>query len=36
MAFETVIGQDAAQVRMAGEQDAIQIIGFALEPVGAG
>jgi hypothetical protein len=35
MAFKAVIGEDPAQIRMAGEQDAIQIVGFALEPVGA-
>jgi hypothetical protein len=33
MALETVVGQNAAQIRMAGEQDAVKIIGFALEPV---
>ena len=36
MADETVVGEDAAQVRMAGEQDAEQVERFALEPVGAG
>ena len=33
MALEAVIGQDAAQVRMAREQDAVKVIGLALEPV---
>ena len=36
MADEAVIGEDAAQVGMALEQDAEQIEGLALEPVGAG
>ena len=36
MTVETVVGQDAAHVRMAGEQHAVQVEGFALEPVGAG
>ena len=35
-ALEAVVGQDAAQVRMTGEEDAVQVEGFALEPVGAG
>src|SRR5690606_2800980 len=35
IAFETVVGQDAAQVRMAGKQDAVHVVGFALEPFGA-
>ena len=35
MPLETVIGEDAAQVRVAGEQDAVHVVGFALEPVGA-
>ena len=36
MALEAVVGEDAAQVRMAGEQDAVEIVGLAFEPVGAG
>ena len=36
MALEAVVGQQAAQVRMAGEQDAVHVVGLALEPVGAG
>src|SRR3954453_19292575 len=32
-AFEAVIGENAAQVRVAGEQHAVQIVGLALEPV---
>jgi hypothetical protein len=35
MADETVVGQDAAQVRVALEMDAEQVEGFALVPVGA-
>ena len=35
MALEAVIGQDAAQIRMVGEEDAVQVPGLALEPVGA-
>jgi hypothetical protein len=34
MTVKAIIGQDAAQVRVAGEQDAVQVEGFALEPVG--
>src|SRR3954447_2595231 len=33
MTLETVVGEDAAHVGMAGEQDAIEIVGFALEPL---
>ena len=36
MALEAVVGEDAAQIGMAGEQDAVEIVGLALEPVGAG
>ena len=36
MAFETVIGQQPPQIRVAGEQDAVEVVGLALEPVGAG
>jgi hypothetical protein len=36
MPLEAVVGEDAAQVRMAGEQDAVHVVGLALEPVGAG
>ena len=35
VAFKAVVGEDAAKVRMTGEQDAVEIVGFALEPVGA-
>ena len=34
--LEAVVGEDAAQVRVAGEQDAVEVVGLALEPVGAG
>ena len=34
MPLETVIGQDAAQIGMAGEEDAEQIPGLALPPAG--
>ena len=36
MAVEAVVGEDAAKVGIAGEQDAVEIVGFALEPVAAG
>ena len=36
MAVETVVGEDPAQVWMSGEQDSIEIVSFALEPVSAG
>ena len=36
MPVEAVIGENAAQVRMPGEQDAVEVVGLALEPVGAG
>src|SRR5690606_12724791 len=36
MADETVVGQDAAQVGVAFEDNAEQVEGFALEPVHAG
>ena len=35
MALEAVVGEDAAQVRVAGEQDAVEVVGLALEPVRA-
>ena len=35
MPLETVIGEDAPHVGMAGEQHAVEIVGLALEPVGA-
>ena len=35
MAVEAVVGEDAAQVRVAGEEDAVEVVGLALEPVGA-
>src|SRR5580704_11122883 len=34
MAFEAVIGEQPAHVRVAGEHHAIEIVDFALEPVG--
>src|SRR5262245_5253219 len=36
VALEAVVGQDTAQVRVAGEQDAVEIVGLPLEPVGGG
>ena len=36
MAFETVVGEDAAKVGVAGEQHAEKVVGLALVPVGAG
>src|SRR4051812_3567841 len=36
MALEAVIGEQPAHVRMAGEDDAVQVVSLALEPVGAG
>ena len=36
MAFEAVIGEQAPHVGMAGEQHAVEVVGLALEPVGAG
>ncbi len=36
MPLETVVGEDAAQIRMPGEQDAVEIVGLALEPLSAG
>ena len=36
MPLEPVIGEDSAQVGMAGEQDAVKVVGFPLEPVGGG
>src|SRR4051812_35149601 len=35
MAFETVIGKNAAHIGVAGEQNAVEIVSFALKPVGA-
>src|SRR5690606_16369512 len=35
MPLETVVGEDAAQVRMPGEEDTVEVVGLALEPVGA-
>ena len=35
MAAKAVVGEDAAQIRMTGEQDAVHVERFALEPVGA-
>ena len=35
MPLETVIGKNAPHVGMAGEQHAVEIVGLALEPVGA-
>ena len=36
MAVEAVVGEDAAKIRMAVEQDAEQVVDFALVPVGGG
>ncbi len=36
MAVKTVIGQQAAQVRVTGEENAVKIIGLALKPQRAG
>src|SRR5215471_17173577 len=36
VAFESVIGQQPAHVRMAGKEHTVEVVGFALEPVGAG
>jgi hypothetical protein len=36
IAVEAVIGEDAAQVRVALEEDAVHVEGFALVPVGGG
>src|SRR5579862_586871 len=36
VADESIVGEQAPQIRMASEQDAVQVKGFALEPVGAG
>ncbi|EGE55703.1 hypothetical protein RHECNPAF_8900119 [Rhizobium etli CNPAF512] len=33
MAFEAIVGQDAAQIRMAGEENAVHVPRFAFEPV---
>ena len=34
MALEAVVGEDAAQVRMVGEEHAVEVPGLALEPAG--
>src|SRR5205823_3881099 len=34
MAFEAVVGEDAPQIGMAGEIDAVEVPGLALEPAG--
>ena len=36
MAFEAIVGQQPPQVRMAREKYPVEIVGFALEPVGSG
>jgi hypothetical protein len=36
IALEIIVQQDAAQVRVTGEFDAEEVIGFAFEPVGGG
>ena len=36
MAFEAVVRQDAAHVRVADEHHAVEIVGLPFEPVGAG
>src|SRR5262249_54519425 len=35
MALKAVIGEQTPHVRMPGEQHAVEVVGFALEPVGA-
>ena len=35
MPLEAVIGQDAAQIGMVAEKDAVHVPGLALEPAGA-
>ena len=35
MALEAVIGEEAPEIGMAREQDAVEVVGLALEPVGA-
>ena len=36
MAAKAVVGEDAAEIRVAGEEDAVEVVGLALEPVAAG
>ena len=36
MALKAVIGEEAPEIGVAREQDAVEVVGFALEPVGAG
>src|SRR5262249_30868038 len=36
MALESVVGEEPPHVGMAGEQDAVEVVGLAFEPVGAG
>src|ERR1700736_6580407 len=36
VAVEAVIGQQTPHIRVAGEDHAVEVVGFALEPVGAG
>ena len=33
MTVEAVVGEDAAEIRVAREQDAVEVVGLALEPV---
>ncbi len=35
VAFETVVGHDSAEIGVAGKVDAVQVVDFALVPVGA-
>src|SRR5271155_1808628 len=35
MTLETVVGEDAPHIGMAGEDDAVKIVSLALEPLGA-
>src|SRR5258705_13436183 len=35
MAFETVIGEQASHVGMADKRNAVEVVGLALEPIGA-
>src|SRR5205814_7803397 len=34
ISFKTIVGQQPAHIGMTGERNAIEVIGFALEPVG--
>jgi hypothetical protein len=36
MPLEAVVGEDPPEVRVPGEQDAVEVVGLALEPVAPG